>query len=73
MVRRIVGTIINLTNKNFPPEIIVELLKLKSSKQQYIFTAPPTGLFLAKVSYPNQNMKNEMVLAEKFCQDFLGE
>ncbi len=71
MVRRIVGTIINLTNKDFSPEIISELLLLKSAKQQYIFTAPPTGLFLAKVSYPNQSMKKEMLLAEKFCQDFL--
>jgi tRNA pseudouridine38-40 synthase len=73
MVRRIVGTIINLTNKDFNPDLICDLLKMKSSNQKYIITAPPTGLFLAKVSYPNQNMKNEMVLAEKFCQDFLGE
>ena len=73
MVRRIIGTIINLTNKDFPPEIIQELLKLKTPKQQYIITAPPTGLFLAKVTYPNPNMKDEMVLAEKFCRDFLRE
>ena len=71
MVRRIIGTIINLTNKDFPAEIISELLELKSAKQQYIVTAPPNGLFLAKVSYPNPKLKNEMILADKFYHEYL--
>ncbi len=73
MVRRIVGTIIHLSNKNIQPEIIIELLKLKSAKQQYIVTAPPNGLFLAKVYYPNLNLTEEMNAAEKFCRDFLKD
>jgi tRNA pseudouridine38-40 synthase len=53
MVRRIVGCLVTLSDKNYPPEIIIELLQRKQSDQILVPTAPPNGLFLWEVLYPD--------------------
>ena len=53
MVRRIVGTLINLSDKNYPKEIIPEIFLSKKTDQKYIYTAHPQGLYLTKVEYEN--------------------
>lgn len=52
MVRRIVGTIINLNKDNKPPELIPEFFEAKTPENKLISTAPPQGLFLFDVEYP---------------------
>jgi tRNA pseudouridine38-40 synthase len=52
MVRRIVGTIINISSTNSNPNIITELLEAKTTKNSLIATAPPNGLYLIDVEYP---------------------
>ncbi len=53
MVRRIVGCIITLTHKGLPPTFIRDLLESGTSHQLLTPTAPPQGLYLMKVHYPN--------------------
>ena len=57
MVRRIVGTIINISNTDTDPNIIEELIAAKTPKNRLITTAPPNGLYLIEVEYP----KNELI------------
>ena len=57
MVRRIVGTIINISNNDINPNIIEELIADKTPKNKLITTAPPNGLYLIEVEYP----KNELI------------
>ena len=51
MVRRIIGTILNISNSEQKPEIIIELFNLKNPENKLIATAPPEGLYLADVIY----------------------
>ena len=53
MVRRIVGTIINISSTNTNPDIIKNLLVAKTPENKLITTAPPSGLYLIDVGYPN--------------------
>ena len=53
MVRRIVGTIINISNTNTNPNIITNLIVAKTPENKLITTAPPNGLYLIDVGYPN--------------------
>lgn len=53
MVRRLVGTLITFSHHNYKPELFVKIREDKCSNQKIIFTAPPNGLYLAKVHYPN--------------------
>ncbi len=57
MVRRIVGTIINISNTDANPNIIKELIAAKTPKDKLITTAPPNGLYLIDVEYS----KNELM------------
>ncbi len=52
MVRRIVGCIIITTHRGLDPEIITKLLESGKSDQLLTPTAPPQGLYLSKVHYP---------------------
>jgi len=56
MVRRIVGTIINISGSGNKPSIITKLLEAKTTKNKLITTAPPNGLYLANVEYPTINL-----------------
>ncbi len=53
MVRRIIGTIITITQKKLEPKIIAELFAAKTPHNKFIRTAPPEGLYLIDVEYPN--------------------
>ena len=53
MVRRIVGTIINISNTKTNPNIIKELITAGTPENKLIATAPPNGLYLIDVEYPN--------------------
>ena len=57
MVRRIVGTIINISNTETNPNIIEELIAAKTPKNKLITTAPPNGLYLIGVEYPKNELK----------------
>lgn len=53
MVRRIVGTMVNISNKNTTaPEKISEMIEAKTTANKLITTAPPQGLYLWDVGYP---------------------
>ena len=54
MVRRIVGTIINISNTDSDPSIINELISAGTQGNKLITTAPPNGLYLIGVKYPNK-------------------
>ena len=51
MVRRIIGTILNISNSNQQSEIITDLFNQKNPENKLIATAPPEGLYLADVIY----------------------
>jgi len=51
MVRRIVGTVVNFSDKQLKYESIKDLLLGRDKKMEFIVTAPPQGLFLANVEY----------------------
>lgn len=54
MVRRIVGTAVLIGHHQEDPTIISTLLKRRDPRHKLIATAPPQGLYLAKVEYPAQ-------------------
>lgn len=51
MVRRLIGTVLNISNSEQKPEIIIELFNQKNPENKLIATAPPEGLYLADVIY----------------------
>ena len=53
MVRRIVGTLVSFSHYEYEPEFINKLLEAQTSNQNIIFTAPPNGLYLILVNYPD--------------------
>lgn len=55
MVRRIVGTLVNVSHHQIEASIIKDLLKAKSPANKLISTAPPQGLYLQEVKYPELN------------------
>ncbi|MCF7859579.1 MAG: tRNA pseudouridine(38-40) synthase TruA [Candidatus Cloacimonetes bacterium] len=57
MVRRIVGTILNIARTGSNPQIIQELMLAKTPNNKLITTAPPNGLYLIKVEYPSNKLK----------------
>ena len=52
MVRRIVGTIINISHFEMKPEIIRDLIDARDQNNKLIETAPPQGLYIEEVEYP---------------------
>ena len=56
MVRRIVGTIINIANTNTDPAVINNLIIAKTRKNKLITTAPSNGLYLNDVEYPDDKL-----------------
>lgn len=53
MVRRVVGTIINISHSNSDPKIIKELIEAETTANKLIQTAPAQGLYLMDVEYPS--------------------
>ncbi len=56
MVRRIVGTIINISSTDTEPIIINELISAGTPGNKLITTAPPCGLYLIDVKYPDNKL-----------------
>ncbi len=54
MVRRMVGTLANISHFNLPPETISDILKKKCPRQNLVITAPASGLYLMNVKYPDK-------------------
>jgi len=52
MVRRIIGTVLNISRTDTRPDVIPELITAENPQHKLISTAPPQGLFLAEVKYP---------------------
>lgn len=52
MVRRIVGTLANISHFDLPGVVIDQILAAKSPRQTLVFTAPACGLYLIEVKYP---------------------
>lgn len=52
MVRRMVGTMLMLEQRNLSPAKIKTILEEKNPCQSDVFTAPAEGLYLVKVKYP---------------------
>lgn len=51
LVRRIIGTLLEISHKRFPVSIIEELLENDKKNEKIIWTAPAQGLFLQQVYY----------------------
>jgi len=58
MVRRIVGTMVKLSTKDDLKEIINQLLSKNRDYLHLVYTAPPQGLYLTKVFYPETEKMN---------------
>ena len=56
MVRRIIGTIINISRASNDPIIINNLFTPKTHNNKLITTAPPNGLYLLEVEYPENKL-----------------
>ncbi|MDI9529623.1 MAG: tRNA pseudouridine(38-40) synthase TruA [Candidatus Cloacimonadota bacterium] len=53
MVRRIVGTLVNLSHFDLGPQELLNILAEKNPRQRLVVTAPAQGLYLSGVRYPN--------------------
>ncbi|MFA7543065.1 MAG: tRNA pseudouridine(38-40) synthase TruA [Candidatus Cloacimonadaceae bacterium] len=58
MVRRIVGTLINISHFGLKPETVSQLLEDKNPRQRLVFTVPASGLCLINVKYPEELLKD---------------
>ncbi|MCL2064866.1 MAG: tRNA pseudouridine(38-40) synthase TruA [Candidatus Cloacimonetes bacterium] len=65
MIRRIVGALVSVSHKSLKPDVIHEWLKMRKHEQKNYFTAPPNGLYLTKITYPNDVVS--------FNQDYFGD
>ncbi|MDO9577127.1 MAG: tRNA pseudouridine(38-40) synthase TruA [Candidatus Cloacimonadales bacterium] len=52
MVRRIIGTVVNISHKNENPAVIKELIAACTTQNKLISTAPANGLYLKEIFYP---------------------
>lgn len=58
MVRRIVGTLINISHFGLPPDTVSHLLVDKNPRQRLVFTVPASGLYLVNVKYPEELLRD---------------
>lgn len=61
MVRRVVGTLVEVGRGNLPVEIIGRSLEQPGSRITY--TAPPSGLFLEQIKYKGESYRPDLVPA----------
>lgn len=64
MVRRILGTMIVLSHKNYPPQTVLELIKQENPNQKLVYTSPAGGLYFYEADYPAAKLiwKNSSIL-----------
>lgn len=65
MVRRIVGTLCNISHFDLPPQEIDRLLEEANPRQNMVFTAPACGLYLIDVKYPRELLDGRVCY--KYC------
>lgn len=53
MVRRIVGTLVNLAHHGLGPDELRRILEERNPRQKFVVTAPAQGLYLTNVRYPD--------------------
>jgi tRNA pseudouridine38-40 synthase len=56
MVRRLVGTVLNISRFKENPNIINKLLKNRNPSNKLITTFPAKGLYLSDVIYPKEKL-----------------
>jgi len=61
MVRRIVGTLANISHFGLAPQIIDDILKQHCPRQNLVTTAPASGLYLIDVKYPAEFLDETFV------------
>ncbi len=61
MVRRIVGTLVNISHFGLAPQIIDDILKQRCPRQNLVTTAPASGLYLIDVKYPAEFLDETFV------------
>ncbi|HOD17452.1 MAG TPA: tRNA pseudouridine(38-40) synthase TruA [Candidatus Cloacimonadota bacterium] len=61
MVRRIVGALVNIGHFDLEPSIVETWLQQKQARQTLIFPAPPQGLYLMDVRYPEEKLNPELL------------
>lgn len=59
MVRRIVGTMLNLAAKDMPTQELEKILDMQDPRQTLVETAPANGLYLTQVKYPEEKLSFE--------------
>ncbi|MDP8231223.1 MAG: tRNA pseudouridine(38-40) synthase TruA [Candidatus Zophobacter franzmannii] len=57
MVRRIIGCLVTISTNDLDPNLITTYLNSMTGDQRILFTAPPNGLYLVDVKYPNENIQ----------------
>lgn len=62
MVRRVVGTLVEIGRRNMPPETFAQALDTKTDRLAKL-TVPPSGLFLEQVIYPGERFQPELLPA----------
>jgi len=50
------GALITVSHMQLPPDIIRQWLEEKNPRQRLIFPAPPQGLYLTAVHYPQDKL-----------------
>ncbi len=63
MVRRIVGTLANLAHQGQGPDVLRRIVADRDPRQKLVLTAPPQGLYLTGVDYPDLRL-DESTLSE---------
>ncbi|MBN2829193.1 MAG: tRNA pseudouridine(38-40) synthase TruA [Candidatus Cloacimonetes bacterium] len=61
MVRRIVGCVASISGHNLNPSIITDFLEGRKGDQKILFTAPPNGLYLIDVKYPDKDIVPDII------------
>jgi tRNA U38,U39,U40 pseudouridine synthase TruA len=59
MVRRIVGTMLNLAAKDLPIQELKKIIDMQDPRQTLVETAPANGLYLTQVKYPEEKLSFE--------------
>ncbi len=59
MVRRIVGTMINLAAKDISIQELEDIIAMQDPRQTLVETAPANGLYLTRVNYPEEKLSFE--------------
>lgn len=60
MVRRIVGTLVNLEHMGLDGSVLEAIMAEKTPRQRLVTTAPASGLYITGVRYPNLKLDSDL-------------